>query len=473
MSTGGVPKRNVILLGIMVLALVLRLRGISAFPLFEDEMASYYESVGLWFSGRFSQGVLARPLYMLLMNPVMLWFPHTPEVWRGIAIAVSLWGIYLTWLLAEEWFGPGSGPVAALLAAISPLYIYLSAFARYWSLTYALVAWSALTLWRAFRADERRAYLVALVPLVLGTLTHPTFAFPIAGLGLALVIVNPDGRIGLRLPTRRAWLFLILPFIAIAGGWSAVLMLIDQASGIYNGPPPTARQVLRLVPTWIEFVGPVLLVAAGAGCVLSMRGRRRAAGLSVLIALGVGAGLYLAGAFFTELWSHYIGVFLPLIFAAAAAAVTPPVSSRRVPAAWLALALLVASMGPQLLSHLSDGTRWDNRPLYARIEEEAPRRLLVTYPGVIAEYYAPTLKVTQFRPPAAMDSLLKGRGSVWAIVWRQRNRIGQDPTGGLGDWLSRRCTLAASVERPRFDFRLYRSELYDCRWSSPEMAGGN
>ena len=291
---------------IMALALVLRLRGISAFPLFEDEMASYYESVGLWFSGRFSQGVLARPLYMLLMNPVMLWFPHTPEVWRAIAIAVSLWGIYLTWRLAEEWFGEGTGPVAALLAAVSPLYIYLSAFARYWSLTYALVAWSALTLWRAFRGDQPRAYLVALVPLLLGTLTHPTFAFPIAGLGVALVLVNAEGRIGLQLPSRNAWLFLILPFVVLAGGWSLLLMLIDQASGIYNGPPPTAREVLRLVPTWIEFVGPVLIVAAVAGCLLSFRDRRRAAGLSVLVALGVGAALYLAGAFFTELWAHYI-----------------------------------------------------------------------------------------------------------------------------------------------------------------------
>ena len=128
--------------------------------------------------------------------------------------------------------------------------------------------------------------------------------------------------------------------------------------------------------------------------------------------------------------------------------------------------------GTQLLSHLSDGTRWDNRPLYARIEAEDPRRLLVTYPGVIADIRA----TTQGDPVQATGRhglAAQGTGRIWAIVWRQRNRIGQDPTGQLGEWLSpHRCTLAASMERPRFDFRLYRSELYDCRWD-PAFAEGN
>ena len=141
----------------------------------------------------------------------------------------------------------------------------MSAMARYWSAVYLLSALAFLLLLRAYETERPRDYRLALIPLVLGSLTHPTFLFPVAGVVLGLAWVRRDGAWGLRLPSRAAWLNLWIPLGLVLVAGAAALLLVDRAGAVQNWGGRGPAALLRLVPAVVQWFTPTAFAAGVLG----------------------------------------------------------------------------------------------------------------------------------------------------------------------------------------------------------------
>src|SRR5205823_6641039 len=221
-------------LALVALALLLRLRGLITFPLEQDELYTVQEATQL-FRTTLKPGISGRPLYYLLEHVLLAAGPATPLLLRLPPLLFGLAGVWATWRLGARLFGVTAGWVAGLLVAISPWHLYMSGFARYWSLVYLLVTLLFLCLAVAASTDRSRDYAGAAATGILGSLTHPTFLF--AGLGAALRL----------LPAMVQW---TTPTVCAAGGMGALLLL-----------------ALRERPAWRRF-GAMALVGIASTTVL-------------------------------------------------------------------------------------------------------------------------------------------------------------------------------------------------------------
>src|SRR5690606_10033580 len=114
--------------------------------------------------------------------------------------------------------GTAAAILATLLVAVSPWHLHASGMARYWSLVYLLSALFLLFLLEARNYGRPRDYIGALICLLLGTASHPTFFFPVAGIAVGVYMIRDNDRIGLPIPDRRAMLYLWLPAAVALGG---------------------------------------------------------------------------------------------------------------------------------------------------------------------------------------------------------------------------------------------------------------
>lgn len=201
-----------VLVGIMVLAVALRLPGLG-FALEQDELYTLIDAIAL-FDSPSKPGIAARPFYYLFQHVLLGIGPATPVALRLPPLVFGLAGVWVTWLLGTRVFNPTAGWMAALLVAISPWHLHASGFARYWTLLYLLAAVFYLFLAAAWSSDRPAHYLAALGAALLGSVTHPTFLFAAAGAALGVTLSRPDGTLGWRWPSRRAWQLLWGPWAA-------------------------------------------------------------------------------------------------------------------------------------------------------------------------------------------------------------------------------------------------------------------
>ena len=452
----------------LAIGLALRLRGLATFPLEQDELYTRIESTMLWQSP-LVPGLEARPLYFLLHHFwLALWPSDSAVVARFPALVFGVLGLVFTHRLAREVSGTTAAAVATVLAAVSPWHLYASGMARYWSLVYLLETAFAYALWRAYRTDSKRQYLVALVLLVAGTLTHPSFLFPAVGVAAGLTLVDPERR-RLVWPSRMAWRWFLLPSSGVLAIYYGTLVLSSGTSAVHNFGTLRPEAMARLLPAVVQWATPALLAAGGAwALVVVVTGsglRRRWAGMALG---GMVTGLFLLGlsGAFTSAYADYAIGVLPFVFVSCGALVAEIRTvdgSVSWPIQAVMTAALVASVAPSTVSHLMDGTRHDFRPALARARAVDAGRLVVAWPIVVARKYAPDLDLVELKPRAAyLDSLLSARGSLWLIVPLQRYGVVGDAGGTLATWAVRHCHLDLASELPRFDYRRYRVDLHVC-----------
>src|SRR5665213_3692634 len=123
----------------MVMAVLLRVYEVFRFPFEQDELYTIDEAINL-FHTRLLPGIQARPFFFLLEHPFLSVLPHTAPWIRILPLLFGVAGVWVTWRLARDLAGPVVGFVALALVAISPWQLYVSGFARYYSLLYLLAA---------------------------------------------------------------------------------------------------------------------------------------------------------------------------------------------------------------------------------------------------------------------------------------------------------------------------------------------
>ncbi len=460
---------------LLLLGTALRLVGVSRYPFEQDELYTVIEARDL-FHSPLHPGIQARPLYYLLQHPLLSLAPVSELSLRLLPLLFGVLGLWATWALGKRVFGTTGAAVATFLAAISPWHLHASGMARYWSLVYLLAALACLFLIRGYRDDRPADLLLAFACLVLGTATHPTFAFPMVGVALGLTLVRADGRFGWRWPSRRAWVWLWLPFAGAMAVAYLALKLTAQESAVHNWDGRGWTASLRLLPAMVEWMTPSVFVLGGVGMLaclfLRREPARRAWGAVALLGAASGMAGLLAASLRTSVYADYGISLLPLLFVSGGGLVAlgreRMAEGGRVFAA-VAAVLLLAGVLPSLASHLSDGMRFDYRPAFRKIASTAPGVTVLSTPIALQRHYAPELRGEEMvMSRAALDAALARQGDLWAVVPVRRYGIWMDDSGEAAAWVDEHCRLDSSFERPRFDFRLYRTDLYRCR-ATPEQ----
>lgn len=451
-----------------LLSLALRVRGLVAFPYDQDELYTIVEARDL-FHTALKPGIDSRPLYYLLQHPLLDLLPQTEVGLRLLPLLFGMLGVWATWRFAKRVLSASGALIATFLVAISPWHLYASTTARYYSLVYL---WAVLAFWlipEAYDSDRPSRYRLSFLVLLLGTLTHPSFVFPVVGLVLALAVMQKDGSLQWRWPTRTAWTWLWGPYASALGLELIVLRLSGRGSALGNLETRGLMATLRLIPAMVDWMTIVVFAAAAAGAVLLCRsredGRRRWGLVAILTVVCVFCALFVAS-FYTGVYADYGIGMLPITFIAAAAFVVLIVGAPQLSAAVTLAAIFVfgAAVAPSTASYLSDGTRFDYRGVYARIERDAPSLAVVTWPVVIQQHYAPRLRVYELlNRPTTLDSLLAREGDLWLVLSVKRYGIVNDDRRLVETWASTHCQFTDGFEHPRFDYRLYRVNLYRCR----------
>jgi len=450
-------------------AAALRLYGLDSYPFEEDEVYTLVEATHL-FDSPLRPGIDARPLYYLLQHLLFEWVPPTHVGMRLMPFFFGILGIYATWRLGYELFGRLGAFAAALWVALAPWHLHVSGMARYGSLLYLLSAAFLLYVLRAYETDRRRDYLAALAVLLAGTATHPTFVFPVIGVVLALTLVGPLGQVGWTWPSRRAWAALWGPFLAVTGTAYIVLAAQGRGSSLRNFGGRGLEATIRLMPAIVEWLTPVMFTAGALGALgLFLLGRTpRQRRWAAVAGLGVASTMVtlFAASFVTNVYADYAVVMLPMVFVSAGGLIHligERVKQGKDVIAGAVMAVIVAGIAPSLVSHLSDGMRFDPRPAFRVIETTAPVLPVLTTPIALQRHYAPQLLGRELKMTAAhLDETLAGHGQFWAVVWVRRDGIVHDASGEVAAWLDRHCYVIHSHERPRFDYRMYRVDLYLC-----------
>lgn len=450
--------------GILALAAALRLPGLWRFALEQDELYTVWESRLLW-RVPLEPGIDARPLYFLLQHALSWLLPDSPAALRAAPFLFGMLGVWLAWRVGTRVIGPSAGLLAAFLVAVSPWHLHASGMARYWSLLFVLSALFLLALSRGHDTGRRRDHAAALAALLAGMLTHPTFLFPAAGAALGASLVTRDGGIGWRWPSRAAWAWLWLPFLAAAAVFFAGLTLAGRGESVQNWGGRGWLASARLVPAMVEWLTPAVVVAGVVGALLLLGERdagRRRWGMMTVTGCGAAIVLLMAASTRTDVYADYAVAMLPLLFVSAGA-LAQRAAERIPPATAVLAALLGAAVLPGVASHLSDGTRFDYRPAYRHVQRAAPGRLVLTWPVILQRHYAPGVRAAQLPlDPARLDARLAAEGEVWVVASVKRHGIAMDDAGALAGWLARRCRRDAAFERPRWDYRVYRVEVWRC-----------
>ncbi len=451
---------------LLLLGAGLRLPGLFVYPFEQDELYTVIEATEL-FDSPLRPGIQARPLYYLMHHTVIDLIPQTHAGLRLPAFIFGVVGIWLTWVVGSRVIGATAGMIAMTMVVISPWHLHASGMARYWSLVYVLSIAFYFYLHRASATRQPRDYLLALLFLVLGSVTHPTFIFPVVGVVFAL-----GGGRGPRLhwPARQALAYLWAPFGALVLLALGYIFITGNQSEVRNFDGRGLLATLRLLPAMVQWMTPTIFVTGVLGSVLlqfdTAATYRRWGALALL---GSGAALFLlaVASLVTDVYADYGMAVLPFFFISTGALVQ--LGTRRLPASaggvlgWAAAGVLVAGILPSTLSHLSDGTRFDYRPAFRQIAVTAPDLPVLTWPIVLQQRYAPELEGRELAMTRQfLESQLVRGGDFWAVIPVQRYGIVMDGTGEVGGWLNANCRLSESHQRPRLDYRMYRVDLYRC-----------
>ncbi|HET7229205.1 MAG TPA: hypothetical protein VFJ16_04350, partial [Longimicrobium sp.] len=291
---------------------------------------------------------------------------------------------------------------------------------------------------------------------------------------LGATLVRADGRLGWRWPSRRAWAWMWLPYLAfIVAGWAA-LRVTGHGGALRNWSGRGMAANLRLVPAIAEWLSPALAAAAALGAAgalaAAVAGRRRWGAMAACGGVGTLAALVLAAAR-TDVYADYAVAMLPLAFVSAGGLVGMMVermATGRAFAASAVTALLSAAMLPATASHLAGGTRFDYRPAFAWLRRHAPGAPVLAWPAVAARHYAADLRPRELRmQPPLLDAALAEAGTLWIVASVQRYGMVRDDDGAVSAWLARHCAPTAAFERPRWDYRVYRVVVHRCVAAAP------
>jgi mannosyltransferase len=380
-----------LLIGIMVLAAVLRFATIGSQSYWLDESQAVHE-LRLSFGGMltaWSSYEWNPPLYLLIAWPWAKLFGTGETGLRSLSALLGIAVVPLIYLCGRELVSRRAGLVAAAFAAVNPFMIWYSQEAREYMLLVALCAASLLCFARAWRAPSGRTMLWWALLSALALLTQYFAAFLVAAEGLALVY---------RARSRASVVALGAVGVVVLALVPHVIPRLDRPAQFIVSLPLSLR--LQQVPITFglntlyqsNIVSDGLIGGAALAAILiallvvgagerELRGAGLAAGLAAAVLL---VPLLLAGLGHDDYIARgLMPAWIPLAIVIAAACTA---RGARVPGAALAVALLAMFVyaGIRIGGDARRFQKPDWRGVAAALGRATSRRAIVAYDGVFA-----------------------------------------------------------------------------------------
>jgi hypothetical protein len=288
-------------------------------------------------------------------------------------------------------------------------------------------------------------------------LTHTIQGLLLGGLLVGIAVSSwarggrlPWSMLGVVLTTMIAAIaFVVFYLLPVGRGWNT-----GETWGM--GPAGGVRGAVYLIG-W-----PVCLLAAvGAVLLLSQKREQGAYWLAW-------AGLWFAASAALPMFVvyHYAYVFpLSLGVVVLAGAVVGEIYSllrvRSTVAGWVWIGAACSLNGLSLLSHYSDGSRYDYRTAARYIAKnwQAGDRVAAVAGGALPRYEAvcdPTIHLTPKNVLSELQELCKDRQRTWIVL--NSDRGGLDPK--IAFWLHTHCSNELTVRAKRYDYRDYVVDVF-------------
>ncbi len=478
----------VLIVALTVLALVLRFYRLGDWNFEATEMFTLRDSLRPRWRN-------PRPLGYLLNYYLVGTFRPLDEL--GLRLLPALAGVLAIpglYYAGRRVIGTRAALFAALLLTLSPLHVFYSQFARYWSLVFLFCAIYPFLIYTGVKEGDRRAVVLGVIATVLAVLSHPVAILLVGGpvIWLGIVYLRPHH-------LRAAW-----KHTAFRWGLAFALLLV-------------AATVVRFFPLLRDWIA---MHDENPGMGQFLLGPKRANGikqavlltaylesLTIPVALGGMVGIYLLGQRdrTAALFLTSLGLF-PLLFIALVSVRTAVSTFYLLPAApvfflgagvfldrvfqvdwnvrprWLVsatvLVVFLTAGAATLASQYRNGRRFDFRGVAQWLEPQmAPSDVVFSDQPMVLDHYlsGPSVQKLRRDPEPLVEAVAKlpqtGGRALWVVAPAPAHAFRTNlKAGGLAGWLYDNCQMKNTVGIGRLDFRQQYLQVYRC---PPAATGGS
>jgi mannosyltransferase len=483
---GDQTAAGLLLAGIVALAFALRFWRLGNWSFDSDEVFMLRDSLKPNFDN-------PRPLLYFLNHYLV--GPFLPLDEFGLRLLPAIFGVLAIptlYFVCRHLVGTRAALFGALLVTLSPLHLYYSQFARYWSLVFLLCSVYPYAVYVGLRERNRGALALGIVLCFVASLAHPASVILAGGLGLWILATYVRHEKLARLWTQRsvqwgAWLVAILAagiavrFVPMLRAW--IYHEKSPANGVFllHLPSGSGIRQLSFLLSFVESLTLPLVLAAAAGIYLLWRGRERP--LALLL-----TRLFLFQLTFITLISlraavstFYLLPGVPVLFIGAGVFLDR--LSRlewELRPRWLLSAIvavtIIAAGAPTLVSQYLDGRRWPLRGVGEWLEDRlVPGDVVFSDQPQAMAHYLPGMKVQRLMGDPALltksSRMLQESGqggALWVVVPAPSHAFRTNPgLGRLYKWLYANCQINNTVGVGRVDFRQHYLQIYHCPSSLP------
>jgi mannosyltransferase len=470
-----------LLVALVVLAFALRFWRLGSWGFEGDEIHTLRDSLSPKLRN-------PRPLLYFLNHYAVGSFVPLDEF--GLRFLPALFGALAVpafFFFARRLVGRRAALLGALLIALNPYQVYLSQYARYWSLVFLLCTVFPFALYTGVRERDRRLIWIGVITAVLAVLGHPVSVFLLGGLGLflAMQLRRDDLRRLWSIPRVR-WATLALAvlgtvvavrLVAILQGWIFVRPRFRVKDHLLHGVGGQGLRQLGILASYVDGLTlPVVLIGA-LGIYLLWRGRDRTLAV-LLMCLGIfPVACILLLSLRTAVSTTYFVPTHAVFFVGAGlfldrlADVDLDLRPRWLVSAAVTVLILLAG-APTLISQYRDGRRHDFRGAARWLDERlAPGDMVFSDQFRVMTYYLPKAPVL----PLTADTGALGRslrelqeserrGRLWIVApyTARGSRQTAANLSGLKRWIFNTCQLQNAVGVARLDFRVKELQIFRC-----------
>ncbi len=434
-----------------------------------------------------------RPLMYLLNYYVLR--PLLPLDEFAMRLFPAIFGVLAIpamYYVGRRLLGTRAALFATLFLVFSPLHIFYSQLARYWSLVFLLSAIYPYAIYVGIREHSRGMLALGIVTGILAALAHPVAILLVGGMAVfAIAQLRREQWDRLWSSKVVRWtalvalvvlVVIVVRFVPMLHSW---IVLHDKNPGygqfLLRPRSPAGLRQLFIVAAYLESLTILLSLCAAAGVYWLWQRQRLLAFYLLCVGTFPIAFLVLVS-LRTSISAYYLLPAAPAFFLAAGvffdriSDLNGRVRPRWLLPAVVALAIHAANT-PMLISDYRDGRRYDFRAAAAWLRTRlTPGDAVFSDQPLVMAHYLPENRVQHLQQNVAplrqsIRALQQaGGGTLWLVAPAPSHPFRTNlEHGGLITWIYAHCQLRKTVGVGRIDYRQQYLQVYSCPARTPAI----